>query len=118
MTRAREAEQRLRKELNRLEPIAERAHELEERVFLQRAELRALSVDQNKAELAVRRAASLEESLNEAKDAINELKDFTAKQSAEIARLRNYIATQKGHLSTPLKGTSPPQRHRTRTRST
>lgn len=72
--RARAAEQQLLAELKHLKPSHERVHDLEELVPIQRAEIEAPNSERCRAELAVRRAASLEESLEEARDTILELK--------------------------------------------
>lgn len=95
-TRARDSEQRLREEREQLRLVAEGARDLEELLFLQRDEIETLSKDQCRAELAVWRLAGLEESLDEARDTIKELKEYAEQPTAEISRIRE----QSSSLST------------------
>lgn len=75
LTRTRDAEQQLRVELQRLQPLQIRVHELEELVTVQRAELETVTVEQCRVEVAIRRTASLEESLASLEESLDEARD-------------------------------------------
>lgn len=70
-------------------------------------ELEALGSDQCRAELAVRRAASFEESLEEARDTISKLKGLMTAQSEELGCLRDGILRFEEMESQKLCETNP-----------
>lgn len=94
----------------------DRVHDLEKLIFMQRDETQTLSKEQCQVELAVRRAAELEEPLEEAKDTIKELKEYAAWPKAELSRIKardSNISTMEENKTSESSSTAFSDSHRT-----